>query len=162
MTRACPRSPVFVAVACQRPQFASSLAAWEFRSQTSVVEYSAFEFAVREILNRDALRRFAVLQPLKLVIENYAVEATEHIESPNHPANPSFSSRTVPFSRELYIERDDFMEVPSKGPMRELPSGAYEVTGVAARKTLQIVLVLRLRLPEIPDGNDLRCGWIRP
>ena len=87
----------------------------------SVVDYGAFEFAVREILNRDALRRLVVLRPLKLIIENYEAEAAEHIEAPNHPANPALGSRRVPFSREIYIEREDFMEVPSKGFRRLAP-----------------------------------------
>ncbi len=70
------------------------------------------EHAVRDVLNRTALRRFAVLDPLKVVIENYPEGQVEEMEVPNNPEDPSAGSRSVPFTRELWIERDDFMEEP--------------------------------------------------
>ncbi len=78
----------------------------------SVVEIEMLEHAVRDVLNRTALRRFGVIDPLKVVIENYPEDQVEHLEVPNNPEDESAGTRTVPFSRELWIERDDFMEEP--------------------------------------------------
>ncbi|MGZ6272766.1 MAG: glutamine--tRNA ligase/YqeY domain fusion protein [Candidatus Limnocylindrales bacterium] len=78
----------------------------------SVVEVGQLEHAVRDVLNRTASRRFAVLAPLKVVIENYPDGQTEEMDVVNNPEDPSAGTRKVPFSRELWIERDDFMEDP--------------------------------------------------
>jgi glutaminyl-tRNA synthetase len=80
----------------------------------SVVDVAMFEHAVREVLNRTALRRMAVLRPLKVVIENYPEGQSEELEAVNHPDNPSAGTRRIRFGRELYVERDDFMENPPK------------------------------------------------
>jgi glutaminyl-tRNA synthetase len=76
----------------------------------SVVDVNMLEFSIREVLNRTALRRMAVLRPLKVVIENYPEGESEEIEAVNHPDDPAAGTRRIPFGRELYIERDDFME----------------------------------------------------
>ena len=76
------------------------------------VELALLEHCVREDLNRRALRRMAVLQPLKVVIENYPDGQVEQFEAGNNPEDPSAGTRQVPFSRELWIEEDDFREVP--------------------------------------------------
>lgn len=91
----------------------------------STVDLALLEHCLREDLNRRALRRTAVLRPLKVVIENYPEGQVEQLEAVNNPEDPSAGTRTVPFSRELYIERDDFMEDPPKkffrlGPGREV------------------------------------------
>lgn len=78
----------------------------------SVVEIEMLEHAVRDVLNRTALRRLAVLDPLKVVIENYPEGTFEDMEIVNNPEDPAAGSRLVPFSRELWIEREDFMEDP--------------------------------------------------
>jgi len=80
----------------------------------SVVDLAMFDHAVREVLNRTAIRRMAVLRPLKVVIENYPEGQGEELEAVNHPDNPSAGTRKIQFSRELYVERDDFMENPPK------------------------------------------------
>jgi glutaminyl-tRNA synthetase len=80
----------------------------------SVVDVSMLDFSIREILNRSAPRRMAVLRPLKVVIENYPERATEELEALNHPEDVNAGVRQIRFSRELYIERDDFMEDPPK------------------------------------------------
>jgi glutaminyl-tRNA synthetase len=80
----------------------------------SVVDVAMFEHAVREVLNRTALRRMAVLRPLKVVIENYPEGRSEELEAVNHPDNPSAGTRRIRFGRELYVEREDFMENPPK------------------------------------------------
>jgi glutaminyl-tRNA synthetase len=78
------------------------------------VEMSYFETCVREHLNPTAPRRMAVLDPVRLVIENYPAGETEELDAANNPADPTAGTRRVPFGRELWIERDDFMEDPPK------------------------------------------------
>jgi glutaminyl-tRNA synthetase len=78
----------------------------------STVEMAMFEHVIRDVLNRKALRRFAVLSPLKVVIENYPEGQTEEMDVPNSPENPDAGTRHVEFGRELWIEREDFMEEP--------------------------------------------------
>ena len=80
----------------------------------SVVDIAMFDFSVREVLNKTALRRMAVLRPLKVVIENYPEDGFEEIEAANHPDDPAAGMRRLRFGRELYVERDDFMENPPK------------------------------------------------
>ena len=80
----------------------------------SVVDVAMFDFSVREVLNRTALRRMAVLRPLKVVIENYPEGQFEELEAVNHPDDRVAGTRRIRFGRELYVERDDFMENPPK------------------------------------------------
>jgi glutaminyl-tRNA synthetase len=80
----------------------------------SIVDVAMFEHAIRERLNKTATRRMAVLRPLKLVIENYPVGASEELDAVNNPEDPAGGTRRISFGRELYIERDDFMEDPPK------------------------------------------------
>jgi glutaminyl-tRNA synthetase len=87
----------------------------------SVVDMGMFEFSVREVLNRTALRRMAVLRPLKVVIENYPAGQSEELAAVNHPDDPSAGTRKIRFGRELYVERDDFMENPPKKFFRLSP-----------------------------------------
>ena len=100
----------------------------------SVVEVGQLEHAVRDVLNRKAARRFAVLAPLKVVIENYPEGQVEEMEAVNNPEDPSAGTRKVPFTRELWIEREDFMEEPPAKFFRLAPGrevrlrSAYFVT----------------------------------
>ncbi|HEY2136757.1 MAG TPA: glutamine--tRNA ligase/YqeY domain fusion protein [Xanthobacteraceae bacterium] len=80
----------------------------------SLVDVAMLDHAVREALNKTALRRMAVLRPLKLVIENYPEGETEELDAVNHPDDPAAGTRRIRFGRELFIERDDFMENPPK------------------------------------------------
>jgi glutaminyl-tRNA synthetase len=80
----------------------------------STVDVAVLEFCIREDLNKRALRAMAVLRPLKVVITNYPDDLVEHMEAINNPEDASAGTRLVPFSRELYIERDDFREDPPK------------------------------------------------
>lgn len=91
----------------------------------AINDFSLLEFAVREDLNKKAPRVMAVLDPLKVVITNYPEDGSEEMETINNPEDESMGSRIVPFSREVYIERSDFMEDPPKkffrlGPEREV------------------------------------------
>ena len=87
----------------------------------SVVDVGMLEFSIRETLNKTAPRRMAVLRPLKVVIENYPEGSSEEIEAVNHPEDPAAGTRRIVFGRELYIERDDFMENPPKKFFRLSP-----------------------------------------
>ena len=87
----------------------------------SWIDYSVLEDCMREHLNEIAPRRMAVLDPVKLVIENYPEGSEEVFEVPNHPQKPDWGRRQVPFSRELWIEREDFAENPPKGYFRLYP-----------------------------------------
>ena len=87
----------------------------------SLIDYAVFEDCMREVLNESSERRVAVLDPLKLIIDNYPVGQSEECFAPNHPLKPDLGKRAMPFSRELWIEREDFMETPSKGYHRLYP-----------------------------------------
>ena len=87
----------------------------------NLVDVAMLEHCIRQNLNKHALRVMAVLRPLKVVIDNYPEEKTEELEATNNPENPNMGSRKIPFSRELYIEREDFMESPSKKYFRLAP-----------------------------------------
>ncbi|HXX52717.1 MAG TPA: glutamine--tRNA ligase/YqeY domain fusion protein [Xanthobacteraceae bacterium] len=87
----------------------------------STVDAGMLEFSIREHLNRTAQRRMAVLRPLKVVIENYPKDKSEEIEAVNHPDDPAAGTRRISFGRELFIERDDFMENPPKKFFRLSP-----------------------------------------
>jgi glutaminyl-tRNA synthetase len=87
----------------------------------SLVDVAIFESAVRDLLNRSAARRMAVLRPLKLVIENYPANRTEELDAINHPDDPAAGTRRIPFGRELYIEREDFVEDPPRNFHRLAP-----------------------------------------
>src|SRR5919106_4600227 len=87
----------------------------------SAAEIELLEHEVRDVLNRTAPRRFAVLRPIRLVIENYREGQVEEMEAVNNPEDPSAGTRKVPFARELWIERDDFMENPPRKFFRLAP-----------------------------------------
>ncbi len=87
----------------------------------SQVDLGALDFSVREALNKSAWRRMAVLKPIKVVIENYPEGEGEELEAVNHPEDEAAGSRKIKFTRELFIERDDFMEVPEKKFFRMAP-----------------------------------------
>ncbi len=100
----------------------------------SVTDYAVLEYCIREDLKAKAPRYMAVLDPVKLVIDNYPEGQTEMLEGVNNPENEALGKREIPFGRELYIEREDFMEVPPKKYFRMFPGNevrlmnAYFVT----------------------------------
>jgi glutaminyl-tRNA synthetase len=107
--------------------------------QNSLIDFSVLEGCVREDLDLVAQRRMAVLNPLKLVIDNLAEDHSEHLRFANHPKNETFGSREVPFSRTLWIERDDFAEVPPKGFHRLVPGGEVRLRGVGIVRCVEVV-----------------------
>ncbi len=106
----------------------------------SVVDYSLMEFCVREDLNKRAKRLMAVLDPLKIIIDNYPEDKIEYFDAENNPEDENGGTHKVAFTKELYIEREDFMEVPVKGYHRLYPGSeirlkhAYYVTAVSVDK----------------------------
>ena len=141
----------------------------------SMVDVAMFEHAIRERLNKTATRRMAVLRPLKLIIENYPVGASEELDAVNNPEDPAGGTRRISFGRELYIERDDFMEDPPKNFYR-LSLGrevrlryAYfvtcrEVVKNAAGEVIELVCTYdpATRGGNAPDGRKVRTTlhWV--
>jgi len=93
----------------------------------SWIDYGVLEDCMRDDLNARAERRIAVLDPLRLVIDNYPEGQEEQCLAPNHPQKPELGKRAVPFSRELWIEREDFMETPAKGYFRLFPGNSVRL-----------------------------------
>ena len=119
----------------------------------SVIEIEMLEHAVRDVLNRTALRRFAVLDPIKVVIENYPEGQIEELEVPNNPEDPSAGSRDVTFGRELWIERDDFMEEPPAKFFRLAPGREVRLRSAYFMTCREVV--------KDPAGRvtELRCTY---
>ena len=93
----------------------------------SWIDMSVLEGCMRDHLNDTAPRRIAVLDPVKLIIDNYPSDGEESCLAPNHPQMPEWGKREVPFSHELWIEREDFMETPSKGYFRLFPGNSVRL-----------------------------------
>ncbi len=130
----------------------------------NVIDVGFLEFCVREDLNRTAPRVMGVLRPLKVVIENYEGSG-EELETPNNPEDPSMGTRRVPFSKVLYIERDDFMEDPPKKFFRLAPGrevrlrSAYFITCTEVIKDAQgNVVELRATYDPATRGGDAPDG----
>ena len=127
----------------------------------SLIDYVLFEDAMREVMNESDQRRIAVLDPLKLIIDNYPEGQVEECFAPNHPLHPELGQRAVPFSRELWIEGEDFMEVPSKGYRRLFPGNmarlryGYVVKCIGCDKDAdgKVVAVHCEYLPETKSGT---------
>jgi len=131
----------------------------------SVVEVGQLEHAVRDVLNRKAPRRFAVLAPLKVVIENYPEGQVEEMDVVNNPEDPSAGTRKVPFTRELWIEREDFMEDPPAKYFRLAPGrevrlrSAYFVTcREAVKDAAGEIVELRCTYDPATRGGDSPDG----
>jgi glutaminyl-tRNA synthetase len=119
----------------------------------SVVDMAMLEFSIREHLNKTALRRMAVLRPLKIVIENYPQGRDEELEAVNHPENPAAGTRRIRFGRELFVERDDFMEDPPKKFFRLAP-------GREVRLRYAYFVTCREVLKNAAgDVTELRCTY---
>ena len=115
---------------------------WErmgISKQVATIEYSVLEACVRDDLDARAPRRLAVIDPLKLVLTNLAEDHLETLSFPNHPKDESFGTRSVGFSRELWIEREDFMEVPPKGFHRLVPGGEVRLRGVGIVRCTEVI-----------------------
>jgi len=118
----------------------------------SIVDLALLEHCLREDLNKRAPRYMAVLDPIKVVIENYPEDLVEEIEAINNPEDESQGKRIVPFSRELYIEREDFLEEPTKGFFRLSPGNEVRLRYAYYIKCERVI--------KDNDGNiiELRCS----
>ena len=119
----------------------------------NVIDLSLLEFCIREDLNKRAERRMAVLNPIKMVITNYPEDKVEEIHAVNNPEDDAAGKRAIPFSREIYIERDDFMEDPPKKFFRLKPDGEVRLRYAYLIKCNEV----------IKDDNgevvELRCTY---
>jgi glutaminyl-tRNA synthetase len=120
----------------------------------STVDMALLEYCVRENLNKTAPRVMGVLRPLKVIIDNYPADDEEELEAINNPGDPSAGTRKVPFSRELYIERDDFMEDPPKKFFRLAPGRE-----VRLRYAYFITCVNVVKDPATGEVTELHCTY---
>jgi glutaminyl-tRNA synthetase len=120
----------------------------------SMVDMALLEYCIREDLNKHAPRVMGVLRPLKVVIDNYPENEEEALEAVNNPGDPSMGTRKVPFSRELYIERDDFMEDPPKKFFRLAPGRE-----VRLRYAYFITCVDVIKDPDTGEIIELHCAY---
>ncbi|MBS9727015.1 glutamine--tRNA ligase, partial [Pseudomonas stutzeri] len=123
--------------------------------QNSLIDFSVLEGALREDLDSAAPRRMAVVDPVKLVLTNLPEGHAEQLTFSNHPKDESFGSREVPFAREVWIDREDFAEVPPKGWKRLVPGGEVRLRGAGIIRCDEVV--------KDADGTitELR-GWLDP
>lgn len=120
----------------------------------NMIDLSLLEFCIREHLNKIALRRMVVFDPLKIVITNYPEDKTETVQTDNNPEDPNGGMRDVPFSRELYIEREDFMETPPKKFFRLAPGQMVRL------KSAYIIRCDEVVKDENGIIHELRCTYI--
>jgi glutaminyl-tRNA synthetase len=142
----------------------------------SMVDMALLEYCIREVLNQNAPRVMGVLRPLKVVIDNYPAGQVEDLEAINNPEDPAMGTRRVPFSRELYIEQDDFMEDPPKKFFRLAPGRevrlryAYFITCQDVVRDSDSGEILELRCTydpatrggDAPDGRKVKgtLHWV--
>lgn len=142
---------------------------------SSVVDYALLEFCVRDHLSEEAPRAMAVLRPLKVIVDNYPEGKTEVLEVENHPGHEEMGTRNVTFSRELFIDQDDFMEEPPKGYFRLAPGkevrlkGAYFVQFASVDKdesgnitAVHVTYDPQSRGGNSPDGRKVKgtIQWV--
>jgi len=120
--------------------------------QNSWIEMGVLEYCIREDLNENALRAMAVLQPLRVVFDNYPEDQVEQLEVSNHPQKPELGKRQVPFAKEILIERDDFAEVPPPKYKRLIEGGEVRLRGAYVIKCNSVI--------KDDAGNiiELRCS----
>jgi glutaminyl-tRNA synthetase len=120
----------------------------------NTIDVALLEHALRQDLNRHAQRGLAVLRPIKVVIENYQAGRLEHVQAVNNPEDPSAGTRPVPFAREIYIERDDFMEEPSKKFFRLSPGAEVRLRYAYILKCEHVVKDDRGNIVELRGTID--------
>lgn len=120
----------------------------------NVIEMSLLENCVREDLEEKTPRRMCVLRPLRVVIDNYPEDQVEEFDAPNHPNDPTMGTRKVPFSRVLYIERDDFLEDPPKKFFRLAPGREVRLRYAYFVKCTSVV-----KDPQTGEVTELHCTY---
>ena len=124
----------------------------------SIVDVELLDHCIREELNETAERRIAVLDPIKVVVTNYPEDRTEYFEVSNNPQNPEAGTRKVPFTKELYIDRSDFAEVPPPKFFRMKPDGEVRLMGAYIVKLNEIVKDENGEIRELRVTADLETG----
>lgn len=125
----------------------------------NIIDVGLLEFCLREDLNKRALRRFAVLRPLKVVLTNYPEDSLDWLETENNPEDSEAGKRTVAFSRELFIEQDDFMETPPPKYFRLSPGGMVRLKSAYIIKCNECVKdeqgrIIELRCTYVPESRS--------
>lgn len=128
----------------------------------SIVDYELLEHCIREELNAKAIRKIAILDPIKLVITNYPDDKVEYFPVSNNPNDPEAGTRNVPFAREVYIERSDFEEVPPPKYFRLKPAGEVRLMGAYIVKCNEIIKNEDGSIREIHCTADLETGNNKP
>jgi len=123
------------------------------QKRDNLIDVSLLEFCIREHLNKIALRRMVVFDPLKIVLTNYT-EGEEFLKSEDNPEDPETSHREMPFSKELYIEREDFMENPPKKFYRLSPGQKVRL------KSAYIIQCDEVIKDDAGNITELRCSYI--
>jgi glutaminyl-tRNA synthetase len=124
----------------------------------SVVDYELLEHCIREELNDTAKRRIAIMHPIKVVLTNYPEDKVEYFDLPNNPQHPELGTRSVPFTRELYIDADDFAEVPPPKFFRMKPDGEVRLMGAYIVKCNEIIKNDDGSIKEIHCTADIETG----
>jgi len=128
----------------------------------SVVDYELLEHCIREELNQTALRKIAILRPIKVVIDNYPEDKVEYFSLPNNPQYPELGNRQLPFSKEIYIDADDFAEVPPPKFFRMKPDSEVRLMGAYIVRCNEIVKNDDGSVKEIHCTADLETGCGMP
>ncbi|MEG0183565.1 MAG: glutamate--tRNA ligase family protein, partial [Stenotrophomonas sp.] len=123
--------------------------------QNSMIDFSVLEGALREDLDSAAPRRMAVVDPVKLVLTNLPEGHAETLTFSNHPKDEAFGTREVPFARELWIEREDFAEIPPKGWKRLVPGGEVRLRGAGIIRCDEVIKDAEGTITELR-------GWLDP
>ena len=124
----------------------------------SIVDYELLEHCIREELNTTANRKIAILHPIKVVITNYPEDKVEYFEVSNNPGNPDAGTRALPFTKELYIDADDFAEVPPPKFFRMKPDGEVRLMGAYIVRCNEIIKDENGNVTEIRCTADLETG----
>ncbi len=124
----------------------------------SIVDYELLEHCIREELNTDAERRVAILKPIKVTVTNYPEDKVEYFELPNNPTRDDAGTRKVAFTRELYIDADDFAEVPPPKFFRMKPGGEVRLMGAYIVKCNEVVKDAEGNVVELLCTADLETG----
>ncbi|MBR6807621.1 MAG: glutamine--tRNA ligase/YqeY domain fusion protein [Clostridia bacterium] len=128
----------------------------------SLVDYELLEYCIREELNRTALRRVAILDPIKVKITNYPEDKVEYFELPNHPKEPDLGTRKVPFTSEILIDREDFSDNPPPKFFRMKEGGEVRLMGAYIVKCNEIIKDEEGNIVEIRCTADLETGCGNP
>ncbi len=128
----------------------------------SLVDYELLEYCIREELNRTAPRRVAILDPIKVTVTNIPEEQVDYFELPNHPKVPEMGTRRVPFTRELYIDREDFAECPPPKFFRMRPGAEVRLMGAYIVRCDEVIKDENGNITELLCTADLETGCGNP